>query len=113
MRVLRRVKGWLAVMLVVLLVAACSDSNEPGDTLLTIENESGARVAFVQCSDCGDPEWGPDRLDDDEFIDDGDSRSFDVDPGCYDIQVTLVGGEEVTEFGAEISEGEEFVFTVD
>jgi hypothetical protein len=106
-------KGWMAALLLVVLVAACGDNNDPGDTSLTIDNESGVVVAFVQYSDCADPEWGPDRLDDDEFIEDGERRSFDVDPGCYDIRVTFVGGSEVIELDNQIDDGEEFVLTLD
>ena len=113
MRVLARVKGWLAVLLVVFLVAACSDSNEPGDTSLTIENESGVTIAIVQFSECTDPEWGDDRLDDDEFLEDGDSKTFDVEPGCYDIRVIYVDESFDVQLNKEISEGEEFVYTAD
>ena len=111
MRVLGRVKGWLAVVLVVLL-AACGDNNDPGDTSLTIENESGVTIAIVNFSDCDDPEWGEDRLDDDEFLEDGESKSFDVDSGCYDIRVIFVGGESRTSLDNQIDDGEEFVYTV-
>ena len=111
MRVLGRVKGWLAVLLVVLL-AACSDNNDPGDTSLTIENESGVTIAIVNFSDCDDPEWGEDRLDDDEFLEDGESKTFDVDAGCYDIRVIFVGGASETQLDNQIDDGEEFVYTV-
>jgi hypothetical protein len=111
MRVLGRVKGWLAVLLVV-LVAACSDNNDPGDTSLTIENESGTTIAIVNFSDCDDPEWGEDRLDDDEFLEDGESKTFDVDEGCYDIRVIFVGGASETQLDNQIDDGEEFVYTV-
>lgn len=111
MRVLGRVKGWLAVLLVV-LVAACSDNNDPGDTSLTIENESGVTIAIVNFSDCDDPEWGEDRLDDDEFLEDGESKTFDVDAGCYDIRVIFVGGASETQLDNQIDDGEEFVYTV-
>ena len=112
MRVLGRLKGLLTVLLVVLLVAACGDENDPGDTSLTIENESGVTIAIVNFSDCDDPEWGDDRLDSDEFLEDGESKSFDVDAGCYDIRVIFVGGASQTQLDNQIDDGEAFVYTV-
>ena len=111
MRVLGRVKVLLAILLVAFL-AACGDDNDPGDTSLTIENESGVTIAIVNFSDCDDPEWGEDRLDSDEFLEDGESKSFDVDPGCYDIRVIFVGGASETQLDNQIDDGEAFVYTV-
>ena len=113
MRILGRVRGWVAVLLVSFLVAACGDSNEPGDTSLTIENESGITIAIVNFSDCDDPEWGDDQLDSDEFIEDGESRSWGVNDGCYDIRVIYVGGTSETLLDQQIDDGEDFIWTVD
>lgn len=106
-----RIRGWLAV-LAVLLVAACGGDG-PDSGTLTIENNSGVTIAIVNFSDCGDPEWGPDQLDPDEFIEDGESRSWDVDVGCYDIRVIFVGGAEQENFDQEIEQGDDFIWTVD
>lgn len=112
-----RLGKWLLVLVAALLFAACSDSNEPdGDTQIRIVNASGTTIFRVFYSACDDADWGDDRLDSDEVIEDGDDRGFDVSEGCYDIRADLdVTGTPVnqrTEFGVEISDGEIHEFTV-
>ncbi|HEX6644538.1 MAG TPA: hypothetical protein VF037_07670 [Gemmatimonadales bacterium] len=113
MRMIGRVRSWLAVLAIAVAAAACSDSNEPGDTTLTIQNDSGVDIAIVNFSNCDDPEWGEDRLDDDEFIEAGEDRTFDIEDGCWDIRVIFVGGAAQTDLGNEIAEGEDFTWVVD
>ena len=112
-----RIGKWLLVLVAALFFAACSDSNEPdGDTQIRVVNETGGTIFRVFYSDCDDPDWGDDRLDSDEVIEDGDTRGFDVDPGCYDIRADLDAtgtlANQRTVFDVQIDDGEIHEFTV-
>lgn len=103
----------MAGLAVALAVAACGDGEEPGGAILTINNTSGSVIGFVYFTACPEPEWGDDHLGEEEAILDGASRSFDVNPDCYDIRVLSFPDLEVQElFEVEIAEGAEFIWDV-
>jgi hypothetical protein len=68
---------------------------------LTITNNTGFTMLLVLFSEAGDDEWGPNRLDTDEVLENRSSRSWTVRPGTYDIR--LVDGEGDTFTKAAVS----------
>ena len=86
--------------------------NDPGGATLTIDNQSGGPVASVQFTGCDELEWGENQIDESETIAAGVQRSFDVDPGCYDIRAGSGTGVYQQERDVEIPAGEAHVFTV-
>ncbi len=107
-----RITRWVAALCSVLLFAACS-SEPNSDTQIVVVNETGETIFRVFYSDCTDPQWGDDRLEDDEVIETGNEREFNVDEGCYDIRADfdLNGLDQVTLLNQEIDEGEVLEFT--
>jgi hypothetical protein len=106
-----RISRWLAVLATVLLFAACGGDNEPnGDTQIRVVNTTGETIFSILFSNCDDINWGEDRLDDDEVVETGTERSFDVNDGCYDIRADfdLNGADQQTIFAVEIEDGEIF-----
>ncbi len=97
---------WLPVILVGLAVIAaslaCSFGSSGQDSGVTLVNRSDSTICFVQMSPATDQYWGDDWLDSAETIDPGDSRSFDVEPGVWDLramtcdQVTIDEERQVT-----------------
>lgn len=53
---------------------------------ITIENRSPDEVCYVLISPSSDDSWGDDQLGGSETIAGGDSRSFAMDEGTYDVQ---------------------------
>ncbi|NOR82297.1 MAG: hypothetical protein GQ526_02260 [Ardenticatenales bacterium] len=76
-----------------LLSLACGgssgDGEEPPDGAFQIKvvNRSPYDVCYVQISVETDEEWGDDLMAEDEIIEPGDSRSFDLDEGTYDVML--------------------------
>lgn len=78
-----------ALALLPLLVAACGDSTGPdSDATIVIHNASSTNIMAVEYAKCSDDEWGPDRLPGGEVIAPGASRSFTVEPGCWDVSAS-------------------------
>lgn len=108
----------LAILIAALSYSACSDSNEPdGDTLIRVTNGTSSTIFKVFYSPCSQATWGNNRLDDDETIAPGASRSFGVDPDCWDIAVDFaldnpVGAHDEELRNQDISDGETLVWTV-
>ena len=107
---------WRTALAILLLCAgaACADNTDPDDqTLLEIVNDSDTVIEMVNYSACDDPEFGIDRLDPGEDIAPGASRTFEIEPGCYDMRVWFAGGEDEVRFDEEIGAGETFEWAVE
>lgn len=107
-----RISRWVATLFLVLLFSACS-SEPNSDTQIVVVNTTGETIFRVFYSDCEDPQWGDDRLDDDEVIENAEERAFNVDPGCYDIRADfdLNGVDQVTLLNQVIDEDQIFEWT--
>ncbi len=77
----------------ILLSLACGgssgDGEKPSDGGLQIKvvNRSPYDVCYVTISVETDEDWGDDLLGEDEVVEPGDSRSFDLDEGTYDVML--------------------------
>ena len=67
-----RVSRWVVVLAAVLAFTGCS-SEPNSDTQIVVVNATGETIFRVFYSDCEDPQWGDDRLDDDEVIENAKS----------------------------------------
>ena len=107
-----RVSRWVVALLAAVVFAGCS-SEPNSDTQIVVVNATGETIFGVFYSDCDDPQWGDDRLDEEEDIATATERAFNVDPGCYDIRVDFdeSGLDQVTLLNQEIDEGEILEFT--
>jgi hypothetical protein len=76
-------------------------TNTPGQPGLTVPvtliNESGGNVCYVQMSLTTETTWGDDRMCSSEIINNGGSRVFDVPLGYYDIRALDCDEEVVDE----------------
>ncbi len=76
-----------------LLSLACGGSADNGDEPsggeieVKVVNKSPYAVCYVQISDEGSDEWGDDQLGDEETIEAGDSMSFSLEEGVYDVLI--------------------------
>ena len=106
-------KRW-AMMCFVVIVAACGkDSTGPSDTnaYLKIQNSSVSTIEQVYYSDCANTLWGPERLAGSVILS-GQSRTFTVAPGCWDIK-TIDAAAFTAEFnGHTVAAGQTFTATV-
>ena len=53
-----------------------------------LRNEANTAIVNVNISACTNPEWGSNRLNPDEEIAPGETRTWTVAPGCYDVRVS-------------------------
>ncbi|MBN1487289.1 MAG: serine/threonine protein kinase [Anaerolineae bacterium] len=56
-----------------------------GGANLTINNQSPYNICYVYISPEDSESWGEDQLGDQAMISPGESRSFEMDPGTYDV----------------------------
>lgn len=100
-------KGWLRRLVTIgalalsLSMAACivrpgpggGDTNNGGggggggDAAIVIRNNSGSTICFVNFSATSSSDWGGDQLGSNETIGPGESRSFSVNAGGYDVRM--------------------------
>ncbi len=64
-----------------------SGSSSSGGFEITIVNHSGQDICYVMISSSDETAWGNDELGEDEKIADGDTRTFTVDAGSYDLNI--------------------------
>ena len=113
-------RAWLlcALGLGLLLVSCGEDASGPEPctgTCLVVSNVSDLRIEEVDFSLCSASDWGPNKLGTDE-IGPGNSREWEVSPGCYDIRAIAKDGDgwcSNAEFGTQISDGERHVMQYD
>jgi hypothetical protein len=71
---------------------------------VNIANESGETICYLYISPTTSDEWGEDWLGSAGTIASGETRSFDVDPGDYDLRVEDCDTSRISEvFGVSIS----------
>ncbi|HID88654.1 MAG TPA: hypothetical protein EYP52_02960 [Anaerolineae bacterium] len=99
-------RGYLLIALAVLVLAgvACSfcplipsgpSGPTSGKATITLLNDSGQDICFVYISPVTSDEWGEDWLDIMEVIGPGEQRTFEVDPGTYDMLATDCDDNEI------------------
>ena len=94
-------------MIALIFGAGCSDSNEPNfDAVLLVENQRGLPVVALRTADCGDPNWGKDRLEGQTAIPTGGLRTIDVESGCLDVLVEFADGSTAELTDIEVGEDE-------
>ena len=94
----------LFLAILVSTALACGFGGGGGDLEITIKNSSLYDICYVQISPEDADEWGEDFLDDDEVIEPGDSKTFGVDEGTYDVRLLdcdAVPVESVSEVSSE------------
>lgn len=77
---------------------------EGGTASLTLVNNSGKKVCYVYISPNTNDSWGDDWLGEEEIIRPGESRTFYLEPGFYDLRADDCDGEPIAEeYDEEIS----------
>lgn len=80
------------------------EGREGGSASLTLVNNSGKRVCYVYISPNTSDSWGEDWLGEEEIIRPGESRTFYLDPGIYDLRAEDCDGDPIAEeYDEEIS----------
>lgn len=110
-RALRHVRTFVALAVVAFVFAGCSDSSGNDPTRLVVRNTSSEAVSDLYFSKCNDIDWGSDRLGND-VISTGASRTWTLDPGCWDMLAGMVSGVEVERLDEQIDKGETFTWTI-
>lgn len=84
----------------------------PTQALLVVRNASTVALTAVQFSACSETTWGGNRLDANESIAPGQSRSWQVTPGCYDVRAQTSSGASATFFDRTVDAGQTRELTV-
>jgi len=113
----RVLRSALPVLLATVLLSGCmglmggsrgssgsssSSSSGHGASLVVVNNASQP-VYYLYASACSNSNWGPDRLDDDQVIMPGDTASFTMTTGCWDLKAVFRDGTDVVRRNAQIS----------
>lgn len=78
---------------------------------LVVSNESSSAVFYLYASPCSASGWGEDRLGSDT-ISSGDSYSFAVTPGCWDLKARFADGDEATRRNQQVRRGAALTWTL-
>ena len=70
---------------------------------LVVINNAPVSVFYLYASPCSSDSWGPDRLDSDQVISSGETASFTMTPGCWDLKAVFRDGTDVVRRNAQIS----------
>lgn len=79
---MRKALPLIAVGMLLLSTLACGGSKPQ----VILENDSSYTVCYVNISLTSSSDWGDDMLGANETIEPGESRTFDVDAGTYDLR---------------------------
>lgn len=125
MRLPAILRSLAAVLVVGVALAACGDSTGPDDNgggsgggtaTLRIGHDSDPAIYgsiwYVYFSKCSDPNWGDDRLGASEVINLGQTRSWTIDAGCWDMKVEFQHGRVETKFDVQIAAGELYSWNI-
>jgi hypothetical protein len=100
-----------------LTLVACTSGVAPEaceGACLAVANHTTMDLDEVRFSECSDEVWGDDRLT--GHISPGESRAWEVNPGCWDIQASGGLGEQTTcsnvAWDVSVSASETFTLTV-
>ena len=102
-----RRSAWLAAAVALCLLAGLVGSiNASGDTRFRCVNGLGNwDIHQVHFSLSSNTNWGDDRLRSDQILSPGESETWDVDPGTYDLRAIDEDGDTYRRMGVCISEG--------
>lgn len=83
-------KRWSIVVVVGVLLAltlACGGGGSSSQVKIEVVNQSPEDVCYVYISESDSDEWGGDQLGDEDTISPGDSKTFEVPKGTYDVRL--------------------------
>jgi len=79
---------------------------------LTVVNNSSVDLCWLYVSPSTDDEWGPDQFGPETILRSGQSFAVEgIDPGTYDLRVEGCSGEELEEYGLDLSGDFEYTVT--
>ena len=81
------------------------------EATLEIVNQSDEAIFYLYLSGCSRDTWGEDQLGSD-VIGSGDSYSFRMTPGCWDLRAESASGVETERYGVDMDEGDSNVWTL-
>ena len=109
----------IAALAIPIMPSVAQEESTPSGTQraqITIVNNTGFPIWFVYISPFTSDEWGPDLLDDDQIIDDGESVTLNLpNPGVELYNILLEGsvGETYSKSFMRINADDRIVFTFD
>jgi hypothetical protein len=68
-----------------------------GTAVITMINQSGEAICYVNISPVTDQYWGDDWLGSSETVGNGESRTFEVEPGGWDIRAMTCNQDTIDE----------------
>lgn len=89
---MKRIALTLSVILFAFATACSGESNgileppAPTKATLKLTNNANVNIVEVNFALCSNPAWGGNKLGTGEVIAPGASRTWQVDPGCYDFR---------------------------
>ena len=86
-----------------LLFSGCSSptSVSGGNASLDIVNRSGGSIWYLYLSPCSSNTWGEDQLGSDVIVN-GETYSFSITPGCWDLRAEAPDGRNTERFGVQM-----------
>ncbi|HOF61134.1 MAG TPA: hypothetical protein PK251_09710 [Candidatus Latescibacteria bacterium] len=113
---------WVLALALSAMVAACGGGQQEigptarlggSNTRIRIVNDLGSyTIRYVYISPASDDSWGSDRLGASQVLRPGQSETWDIDPGTWDLRVKDEDGDTYTKRGIRLSSGKTYVWTV-
>jgi len=113
---------WIFALALSAIIAACGSSQQEigttarlggSNTQIRIVNDLGRyTIRYVYISPASDDSWGTDRLGSSEVLRVGQSKTWDIDAGNWDLRVKDEDGDTYTKRGIRLSSGKTYVWTV-
>ncbi|MBN1953568.1 MAG: hypothetical protein JW900_00840 [Anaerolineae bacterium] len=108
---MRKLVLFIALGALLAATLACGGDSNGGNgggsttgSQLVMINNSGSTVCYVYISPTTDTTWGDDWLGMTETVSNGSRRTFDVDPGSYDLRAEDCSDNVLAEeYGVDIS----------
>jgi len=83
--------------------SGASRSGSSGNASLVVINNAPKTIYYLYASPCSSSSWGPDRLDSSQVISAGETVSFVMTPGCWDLRAVFADDTDVIRRNAQIS----------
>lgn len=113
---------WVLALAIGAFVVACGGGQQEigttarlggSNTRITITNGLGSyTIRYVYISPASDDSWGADRLGSSQVLSPGQSETWDIDPGTWDLRVKDSDGDTYTKRNIRLDNGRTYTWTV-